>query len=92
MERRVLFKKGEQRKFLELVVKKLNTVSVRSLLQFGFDVNYSSLKNYYTERRLIPENLFTRLCNISNINTRKFKIKYINNNWGQIKGGKNKSE
>ena len=50
-EQRVLFYNLEQRKFLDLVVEKLNCISVRGILQFGFDIPYSTLKNYYVERR-----------------------------------------
>ena len=89
-EQRVLFRKGEQRKFLELVVSRLNCISIRGILQFGFDVNYNSLKNYYCERRLIPKDLFVDLCHLSKIGVDKLKIRYINGNWGQVKGGKKK--
>ena len=85
---RVLFKKRQQRKFLNLVVEKLGCVSVRGILQFGFDVKYSSLKNYYIERRLISRSFFEDLCHISKINIKSLKVRYINENWGQIKGGK----
>ena len=58
---RVKFKSGEQRKFLELVVEKLNCVSIRGILERGFDIKYNSLKSYYTERRLLPEEFFRDL-------------------------------
>lgn len=85
---RVQFKKGEQRKFLDLAVNKLNCVSVRGILQFGFDVSYSSLKNYYCERRLLPLNFFDGLCHIAKLNPKKFNVKYLDDNWGKVKGGK----
>ena len=56
--RRIKFKAGWQRKFLDLCILRLNAPSLRSLLQFGFDVRYSTLKNYYNESRLIPEDFF----------------------------------
>jgi len=64
MEERIRFKKGEQREFLNLVVEKLNCVSLRGILQFGFDVKYASLKSYYTERILLPGDFFEDLCRI----------------------------
>jgi hypothetical protein len=85
MEDRILFSKGKQRKFLDLAIKKLNCVSLRGLLQYGFNVSYSSLKNYYTERRLISRSLFESMCYLARI---KRKIKIIKGNWGQVKGGK----
>jgi len=86
--RRVLFKKQEQRKFLKLAIEKLNCISLRGLLQFGFDVKYSSLKNYYTERRLMPKDFFDNLCYLAKIDVNKLDIKYLKDNWGQIKGGR----
>ncbi len=85
---RVLFTKGMQRKFLDLVIENLNCLSLRGILQFGFDVKYSSLKNYYTERRLLPKDFFELLCQISKLNILDFDIKYLPEEWGRIKGGK----
>lgn len=85
---RVKFKLGEQRKFLDLVVIRLNCVSLRGILQFGFDISYDRLKNYYTERRLLPEIFFKDLCYISKLNINEFKVDYLEDNWGKIKGGR----
>jgi len=84
---RVKFRKGEQREFLNLVINKLNCLSLRGLLQFGFNINYDCLKNYYCERRLMPLDFFNDLCYLSKINN-PFKIVYFNDNWGKVKGGK----
>lgn len=89
-EQRVLFYKGEQRKFLDLAVKKLNCISLKGILQFGFGINYNSLKNYYSERRLLPKNLFLDLCYIAKIDINELKVKYVSGSWGQVKGGKKK--
>jgi hypothetical protein len=88
MEDRVLFGYGEQRRFLLMVIGKLNCSSLRGILQFGFDIPYSTLKNYSSGRRLLPKALFLDLCHIAKINSKEHKIKYISGNWGQIKGGK----
>jgi hypothetical protein len=85
---RVLFGKRKQREFLKLAIKKLNCVSLRSLLQFGLNTNYSCLKNYYLERRLLPKELFEDLCYLTKLNPKN--IKYLNENWGRVKGGKTK--
>lgn len=89
-EQRVLFRKGEQRKFLDKVIENLNCISLRGILQFGFEINYNSLKNYYRERRLIPLGFFNDLCHLAKIDIDELKIRYINGNWGQVKGGKKK--
>lgn len=88
MEERVLFNKGMQRKFLDEVRTSLSSPSLHGILQFGFKTNYSSLKNYYNERRLLPKDLFLGLCELSKIDVNTIKIKYIKGNWGQVKGGK----
>lgn len=90
-EQRVKFsRKGMQRKFLDLAVERLNCVSVRGILQFGFDIPYSTLKNYYTERRLIGRNFFENLCHIAKIDMGELNFRFINGNWGQVKGGRRK--
>jgi len=88
MEDRVLFKKGEQRKFLNLVVSRLGCVSVRGILQFGFDVSYSSLKNYYVERRMLGRGFFEDLCHIARIDASGLSVEYVGGNFGQVVGGK----
>ncbi|MDD5193945.1 MAG: hypothetical protein PHF67_05170 [Candidatus Nanoarchaeia archaeon] len=88
MEQRIKFYKGQQRKFLDLVVNRLGCVSIRGILQFGFDINYNSFKNYYSERRLIPINLFEELCHVAKIDKKELKFEIIEGNWGQVKGGR----
>ena len=85
---RVLFKKGMQRKFLDLVVARLGCISLRGILQFGFDVKYSSLKNYYVERRLMDAEFFEDLCRLAKIDVRELDVEFVRGNWGQVKGGK----
>ncbi|MEM0465462.1 MAG: hypothetical protein QXW97_02030 [Candidatus Pacearchaeota archaeon] len=91
-EQRIKFKKGKQRIFLKLAMKNLNIKSLKQILQFGFNIKYSTLKNYYSERRLIPKSFFLDLCHIANIKKRNLKFEYVSNNWGQIKGGKSKNK
>ena len=85
---RIRFRKGKQRKFLDLAVEKLNSPSVRGILQFGFDVPYSTLKNYYNESRLIPEDLFEDICEVALIGKDVFETEEVSENWGRVKGGK----
>jgi hypothetical protein len=86
--RRVKFRKGEQRKFLQKVLENVNCPTLRAFLQFGFDVPYSTLKNYYSEVRLLPENFFNSLIKFGEIDLNDFNFEFVENNWGQVKGGK----
>ncbi len=87
VEDRILFKKGKQKEFLDLVKSNLNVVSVRGILQFGLDLKYSTLKDYYSEKLLLPKGLFENLIYLAKIK-KVGNVKYIKGNWGQIKGGK----
>jgi hypothetical protein len=85
--RRVKFLRGGQKRFLDLVIGKLNSPSLRGVLQFGFDMPYSTLKNYYNESRLLPEDFFDDLCEISGVNKEELFFEYLGENWGRSKGG-----
>ena len=85
---RIRFKSGEQRKFLDLVANRLNCVSVRGILERGFDISYDSLKSYYIERRLLPEGFFLDLCHLAKLEPKDFEVGYLDDNWGRVKGGK----
>jgi hypothetical protein len=84
---RVKFQKGQQRKFIQEALKRINCPSLRELGS-RLDVNYSTLKNYFTEERYLPEGLFKDLCYISKIDEKSLDIEYLNQTWGQVKGGK----
>jgi len=86
--RRVRFSRGKQREFLNVVIKRLNAPSLRGILQFGFEVPYSTLKNYYSELRLLPEDFFDNLCTLARIDRAGLSFEYILGNWGQVKGGR----
>ena len=86
--RRVKFGEGKQREFLDLVIDRLSSPSLRGILQFGFDVPYSTLKNYYNESRLLPEYFFRDLCSVAKIGEFGLDFEIVEENWGQVKGGK----
>lgn len=88
MERKIKFQKNKQKEFLNKVIQNLNSPSLRNLLNFIPNTTYSSLKNYYTERRLIPEQLFIDLLHLAKIPKQSLTIIYLDKNWGKIKGGK----
>ncbi len=81
-------KKGGQRRFLDLVVEGLSSPSVRGILQFGVDVPYSTLKNYYNESRLLSEDLFSDLCGLARIDKGDLDFEVVGDNWGRVKGGR----
>lgn len=85
---RIKFSKGKQREFFKKILENINCPSLRELINRGIDVNYSTLKNYYSEERLIPEYLFNELIEISSLNRDNFNFELIEENWGKIKGGK----
>ena len=85
---RVKFRKGEQRKFLEKVLININCPSLRELINRGFDIPYSTLKNYYSEERFLPSDFFEKLCFISGINVSELDVFYLDDNFGQVFGGK----
>lgn len=87
---RVKFQKGKQRIFLIEVLRKLDCPSLRSLNQFGFEIPYSTLKNYFNESRTLPESFFKDLCYLSKMDVDKKFFELLGENWGQEKGGRRK--
>jgi hypothetical protein len=87
MVRRIKFSKGEQKKFIFEVLRIINCPSLKELGN-RLDINYSTLKNYYSEERLLPEELFTSFIRLSGLSKNKFNFELIGEHWGQIKGGK----
>ena len=85
---RIRFGKGGQRKFLDLVVEKSRSPSVRGLLQFGIDVKYSTLKNYYNEDRLMSKGLVMDFCEVAGIDFEGLDVEEIGDNWGKVWGGR----
>ncbi|MFH0808232.1 MAG: hypothetical protein V1888_01295 [archaeon] len=81
-------KKGRQKAFLDLVILKIKSPSLRGLLQFGFDVKYSTLKNYYSEVRLMSEDLVRDFCGVAGIDFDGLNIGKVDENWGKVLGGK----
>lgn len=79
-------KKGQQRTFILRVIEKSNCPSLRELAR-RIDFNYSSLKNYFSEERLLPKDLFEDFCYISQIDKKNLNYKEIEDNWGKSLGG-----
>lgn len=85
---RIKFRKGEQRKFLQKVLDNIRAPFLVELINRGVGVNYSTLKNYFSESRLLPEDLFLELCELANISKDDLNFEMIEENWGRIKGGR----
>jgi len=85
---RVEFRKGKQREFFKEVLLRSNCPSLRELKNRGIDISYSTIKNYFSEKRLLPLSLFETLCNFVELKKEKFDFKIVEENWGQIIGGK----
>ena len=81
-------KKDGQRAFLVEVIRKLRVKSLRGLLQFGFDVKYSTLKNYYVGIRLMPKGLVEDFCDLSGVDFGGLDVEEVGENWGRVLGGK----
>jgi len=85
---RIKFRKGRQREFIQKVLLNLHSPSLRSLNQFGFEVNYQTLKSYFSENRTLPKDFFDDLCELSGIDEKEIKFELLDDNWGKVKGGK----
>jgi len=84
---RIKFRKGQQRKFLQKVLNNVNSPSLRELAN-RMEINYSSLKNYYSELRLLPDDIFKNLCFLGKISFQELNFERVEESWGQIMGGK----
>jgi len=84
---KIKFAKGKQREFLKLILEKLNCPSLRELSN-RININYSTIKNYYIERRFLGEELFDTLCILAGLNKNNFNYNPVEDNFGQIKGGR----
>jgi hypothetical protein len=72
---------------LNLVLKRKKLSSLRELSK-TIQINYSTLKNYSQEKRLMPRDLVKSLCRMSNIPFSSLSITELKpENWGKIKGG-----
>ncbi len=83
---RVLFKKGEQRKF---ILKCCDGYNLPEFLELNkIIIPCSTFRKYYQERLTLPYDIFERLCKCSKIDRNSFNFKLLEDNWGLVKGGK----
>lgn len=84
---RIKFGLGKQKEFLKEVLITLDCPTLKELSD-RFDLNYSTMKNYFSEKRLLPEEVFSDLCFVSKLNKERFSFQILKGNFGQIFGGK----
>ena len=85
---RIKFHKGKQKQFISQVLRNTGCPTLRELINRGLDINYSTLKNYYNEQRLISERIFQLLLEMGKINSENLEFEKIPDFSGQTKGGK----
>ena len=73
---------------MEMVLERINCPSLRELINRGFDIPYSTLRNYFSEQRNLPETFFYNLLEISKLDKRKINFEVLDENFGRVKGGK----
>lgn len=86
--KRIKFFEGKQKEFISEVLKNSGCPTLKELINRGLDINYSTLKNYYNEKRLMPQRIFQLFLKMGKINREEIKFKELPDSWGQIKGGK----
>jgi len=84
-ERRIKLDKGKQRELIAIMANKLGSVKK---LSKELSVPYSTLKGYFEEVRLLPENLFNKITDYLGINKNRLNMRYLDSNWGSVLGGK----
>ena len=85
---RVKFKKGKQREFILQVLRNIDCPNLRSLRERGIESNYQTLKSYFNENRTLTEEIVDDLCYLGKIEKKSLKVRYLKDNWGQVRGGK----
>jgi hypothetical protein len=73
---------------MKKVLEAIGSPSLRELINRGIDIPYSSLKNYYSEARLLPKELFDQLLYLGKIDISGLDIEFVGDNWGNVVGGK----
>ena len=86
---RLIFERGEQRKFLETTKKVLKCKNYKELAKF-LNIPLKTFENWLYEEQSLPKNIFDKI--VKNYPTlksfRKFILEKRYRFWGQIKGGK----
>lgn len=78
-------KKGKQKELINLAKQKFTWPKLSSKLNLSEGYLRNELRN---EKRYLSEEIYEKLCKITNKNFDHFILKKLHKNWGQIKGGK----
>ena len=78
----------KQREFIRRVLEEINCPSLKELINRGMSVNYSTLKNYYNGSRLISEDFFNELIELSGLSKEELDFEVVGEHWGQVLGGR----
>jgi len=86
---RILFAKGQQKKFISDACERLNISLYRLSKQQNLQCSYSTLKKYFRENLVISAKSANKITDISGISWKEYKIMdTLKDTWGQSKGGK----
>ena len=77
-----------QKKFILEVIENINAPSARELVRRGIIDNYATLKNYLSERRTLPEDVFNDMCYVAKIDKDDLRFEILEDNYGCVVGGK----
>tara|TARA_Y100000310_G_scaffold269519_1_gene282735 strand:+ start:2122 stop:3036 length:915 start_codon:yes stop_codon:yes gene_type:complete len=81
---RIVLKKGVQKKLIESAKRDITWKELGNLL--GICSGYLKNELRY-EKRNLSEEVYKKLCRLSNCNLDKFIVEKLGDNWGRIKGG-----
>ncbi len=83
---RIILKKGKQKELILLAKKESSWSFLSKALKINENYLRNDLKN---ERVTLDEEIYLRLCKLSEISFDKYILKKVEDNWGRSKGGKN---
>lgn len=87
MNRRIKLKEGMQKQLIDKA--KCRTDLSWNKLSRLLNISPSYLRiDLRYERRLLPEEIYLKLCKLTNLDYNEYILENFARNWGQIKGGK----
>jgi hypothetical protein len=87
MKKRILLQRGKQKELIERTKYRLQISWNKLAKILGIGENYL-LNELRNEQRTLSEEIYKKLCYLSKLNYDEFIVERLNENWGQIKGGK----
>ncbi len=83
---RVKFAREQQKQFIDYALQNLNS-NLRELAG-KLKISYELIKKCRQEVCSIDEKVFLKICNLVKINPRELDVTFLEDGWGQVKGGK----